>query len=64
LNVRNLAGGLTRGEHDPVGAALATLARDAVGLLIGPRTSRIKECEHSDCSLLVLDGCCGPGCFR
>jgi predicted RNA-binding Zn ribbon-like protein len=46
---------LTWGEHDPVGAALATLARDAVGLLIEPQTSRIKECERPDCSLLFFD---------
>jgi predicted RNA-binding Zn ribbon-like protein len=46
---------LTWGERDLVDAALATLARDAVGLLIGPRTSRIKECEHPEGSLLFVD---------
>ncbi|MEV4319504.1 ABATE domain-containing protein [Actinocrispum sp. NPDC049592] len=39
----------------PVEAALATIARDAVHLLSGPRTNRIKECEHPDCSLLFFD---------
>jgi predicted RNA-binding Zn ribbon-like protein len=48
-------GRLSWGEHDPVGAVLATLARDAVALLTGPRTARIKECEHPDCSLLFFD---------
>jgi predicted RNA-binding Zn ribbon-like protein len=43
------------GGHHPVDAALATLARDAVDLLNGPRTGRIKECEHADCSLLFFD---------
>jgi predicted RNA-binding Zn ribbon-like protein len=35
--------------------ALATIARDAVRLLGGPRATRIKECEHPDCSLVFLD---------
>jgi predicted RNA-binding Zn ribbon-like protein len=41
--------------HHPVDAALSTLARDAVDLLNGPRTARIKECEHPECSLLFFD---------
>ena len=41
-------------EH-PVDRALATLARDAIDLLNGARTARIKECEHPTCSLLFLD---------
>jgi predicted RNA-binding Zn ribbon-like protein len=36
-------------------SALATVARDAVRLLGGPRSARIKQCEHPDCSLLFLD---------
>ncbi|HJP76112.1 MAG TPA: ABATE domain-containing protein [Pseudonocardiaceae bacterium] len=43
------------GALDPVDAALATLARDAIDLLTGSRTARIKECEYPDCSLLFLD---------
>jgi predicted RNA-binding Zn ribbon-like protein len=43
------------GGHDPVDAALATVARDAIDLLNGTRTGRIKECEHPDCSLLFFD---------
>jgi predicted RNA-binding Zn ribbon-like protein len=35
--------------------ALATIARDAARLLGGPRATRIKECEHPDCSLVFLD---------
>jgi predicted RNA-binding Zn ribbon-like protein len=46
---------VTWGDRDPVAAALATVARDAVALLSGDRTRRIKECEHADCSLLFFD---------
>ena len=31
------------------------IARDAVRLLGGPQASRIKECQHPDCSLVFLD---------
>jgi predicted RNA-binding Zn ribbon-like protein len=41
--------------HHPVDAALSTLARDAVDLLNGSRTARIKECTHPECSLLFFD---------
>ncbi|HEX4362409.1 MAG TPA: ABATE domain-containing protein [Pseudonocardia sp.] len=44
-----------RAPGHPVDAALATLARDAVALLTGARTARIKECEYPDCSLLFFD---------
>lgn len=46
---------LSWGDRDPVDAALASLARDAVELLGGPRAGRIKECAHPDCSLLFFD---------
>jgi predicted RNA-binding Zn ribbon-like protein len=39
----------------PVDAALSTVARDAIQLLTGPRTSRIKKCENPDCSILFFD---------
>ena len=48
-------GGVGWGAHHPVDAALAALARDAVDLLNGSRTPRIKECEHPECSLLFFD---------
>ena len=48
-------GTVTWGAHHPVDAAMATLARDAIDLLAGPRTARIKECEHPHCSLLFFD---------
>lgn len=35
--------------------ALSTLARDAVGLLAGPRASRIKRCAADDCRLVFVD---------
>jgi predicted RNA-binding Zn ribbon-like protein len=48
--------GVEAGEvRDPVGRALATVARDAVLLLGGPNSRRIKECDHPDCSILFLD---------
>nr|WP_237554711.1 CGNR zinc finger domain-containing protein [Streptomyces sp. SID4948] len=37
------------------GAALATVARDAVTLLGGPLAGRVKECGNPGCSLLFLD---------
>jgi predicted RNA-binding Zn ribbon-like protein len=51
------AGGGTVGWEagHPVDLALATVARDAVDLLNGARTTRIKECEHPECSLLFFD---------
>jgi predicted RNA-binding Zn ribbon-like protein len=48
-------GAVDWGDHHPVDAALATLARDAVDLLNGSRTARIKECEYPECSLLFFD---------
>jgi predicted RNA-binding Zn ribbon-like protein len=48
--------GVRSGEvRDPVSAALATVARDAVLLLGGPAAGRIKECDHPDCSTLFVD---------
>ncbi|MBA3905441.1 MAG: ABATE domain-containing protein [Pseudonocardiales bacterium] len=40
---------------EPVAAALATIARDAVHLLGGPQARRIKRCDHPDCSTLFVD---------
>lgn len=48
-------GAVDWGDRDPVDAALATLARDAIDLLNGARTARIKECDHPECSLLFFD---------
>jgi predicted RNA-binding Zn ribbon-like protein len=36
-------------------ALLASLARDAVGLLGGPLAGRLRECNGEDCGLLFLD---------
>ncbi|MEU3337795.1 CGNR zinc finger domain-containing protein [Streptomyces sp. NPDC002144] len=41
--------------RQPVRAALATVARDAVLLVRGPLLERVKKCENPDCSLLFLD---------
>jgi predicted RNA-binding Zn ribbon-like protein len=43
------------GERDPVEAATASIARDAVLLLARTPAKRIKECESADCSLLFFD---------
>jgi len=43
-----------RGD-EPVEAALATIARDAVDLLSGPLVARIRECAAPDCALLFVD---------
>ncbi|WP_041797508.1 CGNR zinc finger domain-containing protein [Pararhodospirillum photometricum] len=40
---------------DPVEAALATIARDALDLLGGPLRPRIKACGQPDCQMLFLD---------
>ncbi|HEX3779519.1 MAG TPA: ABATE domain-containing protein [Pseudonocardiaceae bacterium] len=48
-------GELSWGGRHPVDAAMATIARDAVRLLSGPRTERIRECARPDCSLLFFD---------
>jgi len=54
----------------PVAAAFATIARDAIDLLIGPLAGRIRECAASDCALLFVDSsrpgrrrwCAGEAC--
>jgi predicted RNA-binding Zn ribbon-like protein len=38
-----------------VGAALSTIARDAVHLLAGPLAGRLKECANPVCTLVFLD---------
>ena len=39
----------------PAQAMLATIARDAVDLLIGPLAGRVRECAAPDCALLFVD---------
>ena len=39
----------------PVEAALATLARDAIDLVTGPYAGRVRECGADDCALLFVD---------
>jgi predicted RNA-binding Zn ribbon-like protein len=54
----------------PLEAALATIARDAIDLLTGPRAGRIRECAAPDCALLFVDSsrpgrrawCAGEAC--
>jgi predicted RNA-binding Zn ribbon-like protein len=47
--------GVRWGQGRDAGAALATVARDAVLLLGGPLVGRVKECGNPTCSLLFLD---------
>jgi predicted RNA-binding Zn ribbon-like protein len=39
----------------PVEAALATIARDAIDLLVGPDRERLRECASTSCGLLFVD---------
>ena len=50
-----LGRGVRRDGGATVGAALATLARDAVDLFGGPLAGRVRECAAVDCSGLFLD---------
>lgn len=49
--------GTTAGWAPPVQAAqgLATLAREAIELLSGPLSGRIRECASDDCPLVFVD---------
>lgn len=42
-------------NDDPVSAALATIARDAIGLLGTTQRRRIKACAQPDCQMLFID---------
>lgn len=42
-------------SRQPVEAAFATIARDAIDLLTGPLAGRIRECAAPDCALLFVD---------
>lgn len=46
---------LRRPAAGGAGAALATVARDAVTLVGSPLVGRVKECQNPECSLLFLD---------
>lgn len=48
------AGSIDWGDADPVDAAIASVARDAIALLAGDM-QRIRECGNPDCSLLFYD---------
>jgi predicted RNA-binding Zn ribbon-like protein len=48
------AGGIVRAALDPVGGALADIARDAV-TLIGNRGKRLRSCERPGCVTMFLD---------
>jgi predicted RNA-binding Zn ribbon-like protein len=55
LGVGERGPGVRWGQGRDTGAALATVARDAVLLLGGPLVERVKECGNPACSLLFLD---------
>ena len=50
-----VGGPVRRGSADPVGAALSTLARDAVELFGSSLAGRVRECGAPDCSSVFLD---------
>jgi predicted RNA-binding Zn ribbon-like protein len=41
--------------EQPVDAALASIARDAIDLISGPLATRVRECAADDCALLFVD---------
>lgn len=41
--------------EQPVEAALAGIARDAIDLISGPLATRVRECAAEDCALLFVD---------
>lgn len=42
-------------DGEPLAAALSTVARDAIELLTGPQSGRVRECAASDCAFLFVD---------
>jgi predicted RNA-binding Zn ribbon-like protein len=48
-------GHIARGAAEPVAAALATIAWDAVDLIANADPGRLRECARPGCSLLFLD---------
>jgi predicted RNA-binding Zn ribbon-like protein len=48
-------GELTWSAEAPAAAALSRVARDAVELLSGPSTARLRECAAVDCAFLFFD---------
>jgi predicted RNA-binding Zn ribbon-like protein len=52
-----LSGGfvLSVRTNDPVGSALATVARDAIRLLTDQRTGVLRACQATDCGMIYLD---------
>jgi predicted RNA-binding Zn ribbon-like protein len=40
---------------DPIRAALAAVARDAIALFAGPLAGRLRECAAEDCAFLFVD---------
>jgi predicted RNA-binding Zn ribbon-like protein len=47
--------GVTWTSSEPFASALTLLARDAIDLVATVPASRIKECEHPDCSRMFVD---------
>lgn len=42
-------------DGEPPAAALSTVARDAIELLTGPQSGRVRECAAADCAFLFVD---------
>jgi predicted RNA-binding Zn ribbon-like protein len=42
-------------DGEPLAAALSTVARDAIELLTGPQSGRVRECAAADCAFLFVD---------
>jgi predicted RNA-binding Zn ribbon-like protein len=42
-------------DGEPLAAALSTVARDAIELIGGPQSGRVRECAAADCAFLFVD---------
>jgi predicted RNA-binding Zn ribbon-like protein len=42
-------------DGEPLAAALSAVARDAIELITGPQSGRIRECAAPDCAFLFID---------
>jgi predicted RNA-binding Zn ribbon-like protein len=42
-------------DGEPLAAALSAVARDAIDLLTGPQSGRVRECAAADCAFLFVD---------
>jgi predicted RNA-binding Zn ribbon-like protein len=49
------SGQLRWAAGDPVSAALALVARDAIDLVVSPTADRLRDCANPECNAIFLD---------